>query len=57
MTDPHLDQEKLSTHVLNSTNEAIIAIDNSHRIVLINPAAQTLTGFEIFLKIKMTLSI
>lgn len=46
MTDPHLDQEKLSTHVLNSTNEAIIAIDNSHRIVLINPAAQTLTGLS-----------
>ena len=45
MPDPHLDQEKLATHVLNS-NEAIIAIDNSHRIVFINPAAQTLTGLS-----------
>lgn len=44
--DTHIDQETLSTHVLNSTNEAIIAIDNDHRIALINPAAQTLTGLS-----------
>lgn len=46
MPSSNPDQEKLSTHVLNSTNEAIIAVGNDHRIALINPAAQILTGLS-----------
>lgn len=46
MIGSHTDQDKLSTQILNSTNEAIIAIDTSHQIIFINPAAQTLTGLS-----------
>jgi len=46
MSDTLTDQDKLSTNVLNSTNDAIIAIDNSYHIVFINPAAQILTGLS-----------
>jgi len=35
--------EQLATSVINSTNEAIIAIDNHYCIILMNPAAQALT--------------
>ena len=38
--------EQLAVNVLNSTNEAIIAIDLGYRVVMINPAAQTLTGLS-----------
>lgn len=46
MSDNLTEQDILSTNVLNSTNDAIIAIDNSYRIVLINPAAQIITGLS-----------
>ena len=40
------DYNQLALNVINSTNEAIIVIDNEYRIILMNPAAQTLTGLS-----------
>lgn len=38
--------EQLSTCVINSTNEAIIVIDENYCIILMNPAAQALIGLS-----------
>ncbi len=38
--------EQLGTYVINSTNEAIIVIDKSYCIILMNPAAQALIGLS-----------
>lgn len=38
--------DTLSSSILNSTKEAIIAVDNKFSIILINPAAQALTGLS-----------
>lgn len=46
MSETLLEPNRLTTHVLNSMNDAIIAIDTSYHIVLINPAAQIITGLS-----------
>ncbi len=40
------DYNQLALNIINSTNEAIIVVDNDYRIILMNPAAQTLTGLS-----------
>lgn len=40
------DIDRLAVNILNSSNAAIIAIDNDYRIIYLNPAAQTLTGLS-----------